>query len=96
MLGGGLVTAVMSFLRSEAAPLYQYQGMMSFNCSFTHTINFHNPIVGTIVTADHAVKTPEGWKRVRDTGRSCSFVLRVTSVTVSSCHFLLCRCKTFK
>ena len=34
-------------------------------------------LAGAVVTGDHAVKTPDGWQRVRDTGelRRCLWVL---------------------
>jgi hypothetical protein len=31
-------------------------------------VSVHKVLTGTIVTADHAVKTNGGWMRVRDTG----------------------------
>ena len=68
--GGGRVLAVMAFLRSNAAPLYRYRGSQSFKrfCRPSSIAAAYEVLAGTVVTADHAVKTRDGWKRVRDTG----------------------------
>jgi hypothetical protein len=66
--GGGRILAVMSFLRSEAAPLYRYHGSVTLEAVPCVSCRCSQAIAGAVVTADHAVKTHQGWKRVRDTG----------------------------
>jgi hypothetical protein len=59
--GGGRVLAVMSFLRSDAAPLYRYQGSETFESlllvapGFSLTKYLQAPLLQLIMLSRHAM-----------------------------------------
>ena len=63
--GSGRVLAAMTFLRSAAAQLYNCQGLQQQQ--LIKLARFFKVLAGAVVTADHALRTREGWQRVRDT-----------------------------